>query len=226
MTESQGPARGYSWPPFEAGNSASLAHGARSPRKVAALAEQIESQARASESWPKWLDDPSYEPAVRSWAWAESVCQLLREYLAELDVGAMLTERASEDVDEQRTKGRTRRRTSAQRHHSALEMSRRWESIAAGRRKDIGLDPISRAKLGRDVAIGTAVAGQLDRLRGVGSELVDRFGRAALSAADKPADSTRPVDAERPVEGQPDPGHAGVGYDASEIEGGGSNGQS
>lgn len=203
-----------SWPPFEAGNSASLAHGARSPRRVAPLAEQIERQARASESWPSYLDTPEYGPAVASWSWSEAVCRLLREYLAELDIAAMLTEQTSEDLDEQRLKGgRTRRRTTSQRHHSALEMSRRWESIAAGRRKDIGLDPLSRAKLSKDVAIGTAVAGGLERLQETGRALVEKYGRPALSAA------------ETAVADQSTQEHPGARNDASTSDTGGSNGE-
>jgi len=37
----QAGARGYSWPPFEKGNTASLTHGARSPRMIEPLAEAI-----------------------------------------------------------------------------------------------------------------------------------------------------------------------------------------
>jgi hypothetical protein len=33
-----GPARGYSWPPFEPGNTASLKHGLSSERRIAPLA--------------------------------------------------------------------------------------------------------------------------------------------------------------------------------------------
>ena len=204
--------------------------GAWSERKIAPLAAEIEQTARSSPSWPSYLDGPEYGAAVTAWARAEAVVNLLWRWLdqhAEQGLDELLADTHHEQTDEQVIgKGRSRRMTTGRRVASVLEQLRRWESAAAGHRARLGLDPLSRAKLGKDVAIGTAVAGQLDRLRGVGSELVDRFGRAALSAADKPADSTRPVDAERPVEGQPDPGHAGVGYDASEIEGGGSNGQS
>lgn len=175
-------------PPFAVGNEQSLAHGAYSPRTVGPLAERIEAEARASESWPQWLRDPSYGAAVASWAWAEATCRLLREFLADLDVGTMLSETATEDTTEERKGDRMTRRTVAQRKLSALEASRRWESIAAGRRRELGLDPLSRAKLGKDVAIGSAVAGQLERMQATGAELIAKYAPSALSAPETGVD--------------------------------------
>src|SRR5690242_19882852 len=64
--------------PFPVGHTLSMQSGARSPRTVGPLAEQIERDARADPSWPAWLSDSSYAPAVAAWAHAEARCVLLR----------------------------------------------------------------------------------------------------------------------------------------------------
>lgn len=187
VAESQGPARGYSWAPFEPGHTASLQHGARSERRVGPLAAEIEQSARSAPSWPPYLNGAEYGAAVTAWARAEAVVSLLWTWLdqhAEQGLEQLLAETSSEETDETTSKGRTHRMTTGRRVASALEQLRRWESAAAGHRARLGLDPLSRAKLSKDVAITGAVAGQLERLHAAGSQLVEQFGRpAALSAA-------------------------------------------
>lgn len=60
------PARGYSWPPFEAGNLAAVRHGASSERLVAETMSEIEAHVlpRILSLMP-WLSDPAFEPDVR-----------------------------------------------------------------------------------------------------------------------------------------------------------------
>lgn len=185
MAEGAGPARGYSWPAFEPGHTKALRHGARSERKVAPLAEEIELAARNDPSWPSYLDSAEYAAAVSAWARAEAVVSLLWTWLsehAEQGVEELLAETSSEQSDETRVKGRTRRVSTGRRVASVLEQLRKWETAAANHRARLGLDPLSRARLGRDVAIGSAVAGQLDRLRDTGAELVERYGGRSMNA--------------------------------------------
>lgn len=133
--EERRPARGYSWPPFEPGNEVALRHGAYSPRKVEPLAnelvERVVAQAQAAESPTPWLRDVTYAPAVWAWARAEARVQLLEEWLMS---------RGSVGVD---AEGEVQ---------GAAKLLTRYEASAARARQALGLDPLSRARLGKDVA--------------------------------------------------------------------------
>jgi hypothetical protein len=87
---SHGSARQYSWPPFVKENTAALAHGAYSERRIQPLAETIMTTARLSPYWPQHLTDPKHESVVEAWGRAEATCQLLRQYLGERDLDAAL----------------------------------------------------------------------------------------------------------------------------------------
>jgi hypothetical protein len=119
---------------------------------VGPLASEIERAARESEGWPSYLEAPEYGPAVRAWARAEAVLELLTAYVSERDIGDALTEVYSEDVDERHSKGRTRRVSSARRTMAAVEMTRRNESVAMHLRDRLGLSPLARSRIDRDVA--------------------------------------------------------------------------
>lgn len=121
------PARG-SWPPFEDGNLAAVRHGAYSPRQVSALAAEIVERVALD----AYLREPRYAAALWAWASAEARCQLLREYLDEQG-----------PLD---PKGRPR---------PAVDALIRFERLAGEQRQRLGLDPLSRARLGRDVTAAT-----------------------------------------------------------------------
>lgn len=130
------PARGYSWPPFEKGNTVgkqfepgntvALRHGATSPRKVDPLAVEIVEGTRPDVTW--WR--PADEASIWAWGRLEARIQLLNEYLA--DRGG--------DIDDD---GSVR---------PAAEFLRKLEARAESMRGRLGLDPLNRARLGRDVA--------------------------------------------------------------------------
>lgn len=153
-----GDARGYSWKAFEPGHTISVQHGAYSPKVVDPVAAEIEREARARPSWPAYLDGGDYDFEIGAWANAEAVCTILRNYLAKLGATEYwLTEREDTDVDEdQVTDTHRRRRSGTKRIQSALEMLRRWEATAANSRKELGLTPLARARLGRDVTQATS----------------------------------------------------------------------
>lgn len=202
MAESQGPARGYSWEPFQPGHEVTVQHGAESPRKVGPLAVEIEQQARASSAWPAFLDDPAYGAAVGAWARAEAVVQLLWAYLAERDLVAALDELTTENSEETRQRGGpTKRVTTTRRTRSALDAWHRAEVAAANHRKALGLDPLSRAKLGKDVAV-TAVQAGIAQLQSDGAELVAR-ARAAGALTDTPTEPGAPVSGQHSPEERP-----------------------
>lgn len=129
------PARGYSWPPFQPGNQIGLRHGAFSPRRLEPLADELLERAIGSESY---LAEPDYRPALEAWARAEARCILVAEWLAENGI-----------LD-----GRGRPRPAA-------DYAIRLERLASEHRARLGLDPLSRARLGRDV---TSTKADLARL--------------------------------------------------------------
>lgn len=129
--------------PYEPGNLAALKHGAYSPRRVDPLATELVDAtleaAAAPGSSTGFLTEPSYRPAVWAWARAEAKIQLLTEYLE--DHGG--------DID---AEGEIRGAA------SLLEkVERRCESLRAR----LGLDPLARARLGRDVAAGSVDVARL-----------------------------------------------------------------
>jgi hypothetical protein len=144
------PARGYTitHPPFEDGNDVALRHGAYSPRRVDPLAsELVEAEvARASVegSATSYLAEPSYRPALWAWGRAEARCQLIVEWLED---------KASIGID------------SDGEELGALRALARFEQRAMAMRSRLGLDPLSRARLGRDVAAGSVdMAKLMERL--------------------------------------------------------------
>lgn len=122
-------------------------HGAYSERRLAPRAAQIAQDLLTHADTPEWLRTPAYGPAVNAWARAEAVCSVLWDYLAELDLAAAMADVT--EVDERRTKGRTR--TSGRRVEAALTQLHRAETRAASARRELGLSPLSRARLGRDI---------------------------------------------------------------------------
>lgn len=128
-------ARNYSWPPFgpdnrgvpaPPGNMRALQHGGYSPRKVDPLAADIIEQTRQHVTW--WR--PADEASVWAWARVEARVQLVTEWL---------TERGGDVADD----GAVR---------PAADLLMRLEARAESMRSRLGLEPLSRARLGRDVA--------------------------------------------------------------------------
>lgn len=126
------PARGYSWPPFEKGHELSMKHGAWSPRKVDPLATEMVERVTTDLEWLT----PADMPAVWAWARAEAQVQLVTEYLI---AAAEITGDGVGDLDADRVK-------------AAYLLLHRAEARATTGRTRLGLDPLSRARLGRDVA--------------------------------------------------------------------------
>ncbi|WP_059387263.1 hypothetical protein, partial [Arthrobacter sp. Hiyo1] len=133
-------------PPFAEGNELAVKHGAKSPRKVDPIAQALVSELLADASLD-YLRAPRYAAAVQAWAKAEAKSALITEW-----VDSMPIEMAAE---------------SKQGQTSPLELLRKWETTAQNHRSRLGLDPLSAARLGKDVAqarqADTAVA--LTRMR-------------------------------------------------------------
>jgi hypothetical protein len=119
-----GPARGE-WPPFTPGNLAAARHGSYSPRIVDPLARELVERVLSEVAY---LAEPSYATAVWAWARAEARVALLTEYVEREGL-----------LDR---KGNPR---------PALNALTEQERLATLHRQRLGLDPLSRVRLGRDV---------------------------------------------------------------------------
>jgi hypothetical protein len=149
--ETQGPARGYSWPPFEKGNTAAARHGAFSDRMIEERAAEI--RAYLLGSFPYLAEDTFAEAMIR-YCRAEARARMLHEYVMGL---------AERDGVE------------AVRPYLWTETSRA-ESNAQKFAQDLGLDPMGHARIARELgwakqlAAGRAAAG-VEKLRRLGTEL-------------------------------------------------------
>lgn len=151
----KGPARNYVWPPFEKNNTAALKHGAKSDRVIRPIAEalvvELLEQAHAPQSPTAYLAEVSYKPAVWAWARCEARVALLVRWLEEQ--GGDLTE-----------EGEVR---------PAAELLRKYEAQGERLRARLGLDPLARARLGKDLASGAV---DMAALMAAQSELEDGEG--------------------------------------------------
>jgi hypothetical protein len=116
-------------PPFAPGNAAALRHGAYSPRRVDPLAAELVERLAGDVDYLR--SEPAFAAAVWGWARAEARVQLVSEYVDEHGL-----------LD---PKGKPR---------AAADLLVRLERLASEARSRLGLDPLSRARLGRDVSAG------------------------------------------------------------------------
>jgi hypothetical protein len=132
------PARGYSWPAFERGNTAAMTHGARS-RNLEAF------ERRASELMPAvfeangHLDELRDGAAVVRYAMALARVERVYAWLSQRDDPAFA------DVE-------------AGKVHAVYERLERWERQADAAEERLCIAPLTRAKLGLDRMRAKAIA--------------------------------------------------------------------
>lgn len=124
------------------GNELALKHGAYSPRRVDPLAAELVALVDG-DSAVSWLTAAD-RPALWAWARAEAQVQLLSEYL---ELAGQVAGDGVGDLEQERVR-------------AAYLLLHRAEARALSGRARLGLDPLSRARLGRDVA-----AAQIDMAR-------------------------------------------------------------
>jgi hypothetical protein len=140
-------------PPFEPGNQLSVRHGAYSPAIVGPLAEQIAADLLGDKDCPEYLRRPLWRWAVSGWAHAEAEAELMRRWRAQMSAADAATEVLESDEDEERpSQGTMTRRVRGKRVQSSADMLHRAETRAAHLRARLGLDPLSAARLRKDVA--------------------------------------------------------------------------
>jgi len=157
----------------------SVTTGAWSPRRYGPLAERIAADLLAHPGTPKFLAEPSYRPAVDAWASAEAICQLLREWLAVQDIEAAMTELTEGSESEERDGPNVTRSMRSRRVASVLDQLHRHETRAMHLRVQLGLSPLSRARLGKDVT-----SAQLDLARMWAEE--EERDKAAAAGGEEP----------------------------------------
>ena len=179
LATGDGPARGYSWPPFKPGDTAAQKHGARSrnpenPKGWGPIASTLEAE--VVEVAP-WLANPVHAAAVRSWAICEARAHLVRTWLA--DKG---------ELDEEGTP------------RPATNLLATLDSQAERARDRLGLSPLALAKLlatfGAAERVGAGDGDTLAQLRAEGRRLLE-----ARASADPP---TAPPEALRSHQERPD----------------------
>lgn len=164
MTAKPVPARGYSWPPFALGHEVNLKHGARTKRIIQPLADAMAAELV---SVAPWTARPAFAAEITSWAWAESMCAVLRAWISEhapmSDEGLL----------------------------AAGELARA-ETRAATARDRLGLNPLALAKLlgavGSAVTAGADGSDALEALKAEGARIVEARTVALSPVGDSPDD--------------------------------------
>lgn len=147
--------------PFPPGNEVATRHGIYSPRKVDPLATSL-VEALLEDEDVSYLRAASYRTSLWAWGRAEATVQLLVEYVEQAGgLGEALVDRGEETSEETHNGGHSRRVSSSVRTASVLTALDRAERHAQTCRARLGLDPLSRARLGRDVASAGADLVQL-----------------------------------------------------------------
>lgn len=117
-------------PPFQPGNQLSLKHGATSPQRVDPIAHGYIAELLADPQ-TEYLNQPRFAAALWAWAVAQAKMQLVAAWVDDMPI-------------EQQTysgKGQT----------SPLELLRKMMSTTQTAAARLGLDPLSAARLGKDI---------------------------------------------------------------------------
>ena len=129
-----------------------------------------------------YLRKPVMHHEVLAWAWAEAQVSLMRAWLDSEGISAAMTEITTTEETEADSGGGTIRRITASRKVSSLDV-RNAQSRSPGREqrpKQLGLTPLSRARLGKDIASSHVRPGQiLRRNRRRREKAARRTGRPA-----------------------------------------------
>jgi hypothetical protein len=148
------PATGQPWtpafdgqrPPFQPGNQLAVTHGAFSAARTDPIARRFIDEI-ATDPNTAYLAAPRFQSQLWTWAVAAARVELLSAWVDGMDINAATN--------------------SARGQTSPLELLRKWIATAQTLSARLGLDPLSAARLGKDVAQGRQAdaAGELTRLR-------------------------------------------------------------
>lgn len=156
-------------PPFQPGNALHLKHGIDSPTRVDPVAMKYLAEVEADPALT-YLFQPRFAASVWMWALAMAKVEMLQAWIADQPI--------EQAADSDRGKV------------SPLELLRKWTSTAQTQSARLGLDPLSAARLGKDIAQGRQAdaAGELTRLR-----TQHEAAQQALDAPQTPQQHTDPT---------------------------------
>jgi len=152
-----GPARGYARPPFERGNEIATKHGSYALVGLAPRAEELAAGLREVVPVASMAD--------------ETAIALLALTLARVERATAALDRLDEIGDESGSALSAYTSSEAQKFDRLREDLRGWLRLARTLCSDLGLTPVSRAKLGLDIARAESEVG---RLVDVGRAIVAR----------------------------------------------------
>jgi hypothetical protein len=135
------------------GNKLRLTHGASDPERVAPLAEQFMTNLLEDPETDDYLRKPVMRHEVLAWAWAEAQVTLMRAWMDADGIASAMTELTTVDETEaDEGRGTVRRKSASRKVSSLMSVLHQAEVRAANRRKELGLTPLARARLGKDIA--------------------------------------------------------------------------
>lgn len=120
-------------PPFTPGNKLAVTHGAYSAERTDPIARRYLAEL-ADDPSLEYLQQPRFSAGL--WLWASAMAKV--ELLSQWVDGMNIEDAADSD------RGKT----------STLELLRKWMATAQTWASRLGLDPLSAARLGKDVAQG------------------------------------------------------------------------
>jgi len=147
-------------PEFEPGNDLAVKSGAWSPARVEPKAEALLAGTLADPALA-YLTAPSYAPVLRHWATVQTRSELFGEWLF------------AKPMDEQITPPRGGAK-------SPLDVWLGMVRTATALADKLGLTPLSRARLGRDLAVTGAVDSRMTDLSERGAALVAEARRVGV----------------------------------------------
>ena len=133
-------------PPFQAGNEVAIKHGAFTPKRVNPIAHGYIAGIQADPGLA-YLTRPAFADTLWLWATAMARVQILEAWVDDMN------------IDDAANSDRGKK--------SPLDLLGTWSTRAATYASRLGLDPLSAARLGKDIAQGRQAdaAGELTRLR-------------------------------------------------------------
>lgn len=152
----KGPARGYSWPPFAPGHTMSVVHGAFSERAVAPRAEALMTAVLEDGEFPDHVRSAVFRMSLAAWARAEAVASLLFDHVVTLGAEQMMTPRLAGT-------------------RAPVDLWRAADAHAAKLRGELGLSPVSYARIAKDLGLaGRSAEEALERMAQAGREIRER----------------------------------------------------
>lgn len=135
------------------GNKLQLKHGAKDPERVGEIAAVLMEALLNDPSTDDYLRQPRMRYEVLAWAHAEAQARLMRDWLDASGLSAAMTETVLTTEEETPLGGgRLARKASSRKAASLMSELHKAETRAANRRIQLGLTPLARARLGKDIA--------------------------------------------------------------------------